>query len=61
MADQEKRGYGGEGSKGKGGSLIPAKKKSVKQMMAEKIIESSSKAFKNDKKKIKPRDAEDDD
>ena len=55
MADQEKRGYGGEG-----GSLIPAKKKSVKQMMAEKILETSSKAFKNDKKKIKPRDDEDD-
>lgn len=61
MADQEKRGHGEEGSKGKGGSLIPAKKKSVKQMMAEKMLEASSKPFKNDKKKIKPRDDEDDD
>ena len=59
MADQEKRGKGGEG--GKGGSLIPAKKKSVKQMIAEKIVESSSKVFKDDKKKIKPRDDEDND
>ena len=60
MAGQETICYGGEGSNGKGGSLIPTKKKSVKQMMAEKILETSSKAFKNDKKKIKPRDDEDD-
>ena len=59
MADQEKRGKGGEGNKG--GSLIPAKTKSVKQMIAEKIVESSSKVFKDDKKKIKPRDDEDND
>lgn len=41
-----------------GGSLIPADKKSVKQMMAEKAGEYASKVLKNDKKKIKPKDVD---
>lgn len=61
MADKEGNNKGGEGSKGKAGSILPAKKKPVKQMMAKKIVESTSKVFKNDKKKINPEDDEDDD
>lgn len=61
MSDNDNRhGRGGEGSKAKGTATVkPAKSKSVKQMMADKMAESTSKVFK--KKKINPKDADKDD
>lgn len=43
-----------------GGSIIPGDKKSVKQMMAKKAGECASKIFKNEKKKINPKDDDSD-
>ncbi|KAK6792160.1 hypothetical protein RDI58_011241 [Solanum bulbocastanum] len=45
-------------TKGESSSVIPAKKKSVQKMMAEKLVQIGSSAFMNDnnKKKINPHD-----
>ena len=61
MTDQN--GNGGEAWRhfnSKCGSVVPAKPKSVKQMMAGKVVESTSKFFKNDKRKVKPEDDDSD-
>ena len=47
-------------SNDKVGNINPPKKKTVKQMMGDKFVESTSKIFKNDKKKIKPKDDDSD-
>ncbi|KAG5612008.1 hypothetical protein H5410_023289 [Solanum commersonii] len=51
----ENNNNGGK-TKGESSSVIPAKKKSVQKMMAEKLVQIASSAFKNDNKKINPHD-----
>jgi len=51
------KGYIGESSTTKKGSVFPKKdKKSVKAMAAEKVVKAVVSSFKNDKKKINPSD-----